>query len=158
MISASIFAHVVAILCHVQLKCLIYCPQIKIYRCSGSNVATVNGHDSNGHDDREIQEDIRKRKTHRHFLRDFSAAKGFSPLMNVPKEHFESTCTYSRTCLERPPHWPQKCGLSREVSVDRFSYIEMYILLPKMYGLSRPAVYYGSGLSRQVSLYQYYLS
>ena len=23
---------------------------------------------------------------------------------------------YSRTCLERPPHWPQKCGLSRQVT------------------------------------------
>ncbi len=33
---------------------------------------------------------------------------------------------YSRTYLERPPHWPQKCGLSRQVvSGDRFSYIEV---------------------------------
>ncbi len=28
--------------------------------------------------------------------------------------------------LERPPHWPQKCRLSRQVvSGDRFSYIEI---------------------------------
>ncbi len=33
---------------------------------------------------------------------------------------------YSRTSLERPLHWPQKCGLSRQVvSGDRFSYIEV---------------------------------
>ncbi len=33
---------------------------------------------------------------------------------------------YSRTCLERPPHWPQICGPSRQVvSGDRFSYIEI---------------------------------
>ena len=33
---------------------------------------------------------------------------------------------YSRTCFERPPHWPQKCGLSRQVvSCERFSYIEI---------------------------------
>ena len=32
----------------------------------------------------------------------------------------------NRTFLERPPHWPQKCGLSRQlVSGDRFSYIEI---------------------------------
>ncbi len=49
----------------------------------------MHGHDSNGHDDHEIQEDLHKRKTRRHFLRDFSAAKGFSPLMNVPKEHLK---------------------------------------------------------------------
>ncbi len=31
---------------------------------------------------------------------------------------------YSTTCLERPPHRPQKCGLSQQVvSGDRFSYI-----------------------------------
>ncbi len=33
---------------------------------------------------------------------------------------------YSRSYLERPPHGPHACGLSREVvSGDRFSYIEM---------------------------------
>ncbi len=33
-------------------------------------------------------------------------------------------CIYC--CLERPPHWPQKCSLSRQVvSSDRFSYIEI---------------------------------
>ncbi len=33
---------------------------------------------------------------------------------------------YSGTCLERPPHWPQKCGLSSQVvSGDRFSCTEM---------------------------------
>ncbi len=62
---------------------------------------------------------------------------------------------YSKTYLERPPYWPQKCGLSRQVvSGDRFSYIEMYIFLPKMHGLSRQVVSDGSGgILRQVSLY-----
>ncbi len=61
---------------------------------------------------------------------------------------------YSRTCLERLPHWPQKYGLSRQVvSGDRFSYIEMKVLLPKVPGLSRQVVSHGSGLSRQLSLY-----
>ena len=33
---------------------------------------------------------------------------------------------YSGTCLERPPHWTYKCGLSRQVVFgDRFNYIEM---------------------------------
>ncbi len=33
---------------------------------------------------------------------------------------------YSKTCLERPLHRPQKCGLGRQVvSGDRFNYIEM---------------------------------
>ncbi len=46
------------------------------------------------------------------------------------------------------------CGLSRQVvSGDRFSCIEMLVLLPKMRGLSRQVVSHGSGLSRQVSLY-----
>ncbi len=32
----------------------------------------------------------------------------------------------SRTFLEAPPHWPQKCGLSKQVlSDDMFSYKEM---------------------------------
>ncbi len=32
---------------------------------------------------------------------------------------------YSRTFLVRPPHWPQNCGLSRQVVFgDRFSYVE----------------------------------
>ncbi len=32
---------------------------------------------------------------------------------------------YSRTCLERPPHWPWKCGFSRQVVFgDRFNCIE----------------------------------
>ena len=39
------------------------------------------------------------------------------------------------------------------VSGDRFSYIEMWVPLPKMGGLSRQVVSNGSGLSRQVSLY-----
>ncbi len=31
---------------------------------------------------------------------------------------------YSRTCLERPPNWTHKCGLSRQVVFgDRFNYI-----------------------------------
>ncbi len=60
---------------------------------------------------------------------------------------------YSRTCLERPPHWLQKCGLSRQVvSGDRFSYIEMWVL-PNICGLSRQVVSLGSGLPRQISLY-----
>ncbi len=41
-----------------------------------------------------------------------------------------AVCLYSRTCLQRAPYWPQKCGLSRQVvSGDRFSYTEMYFLL-----------------------------
>ncbi len=61
---------------------------------------------------------------------------------------------YSETSLERPPHWPQKCGLSRQVvSGDRFSCIEMYVHLPKMRGQSRQVVSHGSGLSREVPLY-----
>ena len=47
------------------------------------------------------------------------------------------------------------------VSGDRFSYIEMLVLLPKMCCLSRQVVSHGSGRSRQVSLYIlsfYYLS
>ncbi len=62
-----------------------------------------------------------------------------------------------RNCLERPPRWPQKCGLSRQVvSGDRFSYIEMYryVILPKMCGLSTQVVSHANGLSRQVSLYR----
>ncbi len=55
---------------------------------------------------------------------------------------------YSRTCLERPPLWPQKCGLSSQVvSDDRFSCIDMLVLLPKLGGLSKT-----SGLSWQWSL------
>ncbi len=42
--------------------------------------------------------------------------------------------------VERSPHWPQKCGLLWVVSGDRFSYIEMQVLLPKMHGLSRQVV------------------
>ncbi len=61
---------------------------------------------------------------------------------------------YSRTCLERPPHWPQKCGLSRQVVFgDRFSYIEMQIILPKMHGPSIQVISHVSGLSRQASVY-----
>ncbi len=61
---------------------------------------------------------------------------------------------YSRTCLEKTPHWPQGCGLSRQViSGVWFSYIEMKVVLPKMYSLSRQVVCYGSCLLRQVSLY-----
>ncbi len=60
---------------------------------------------------------------------------------------------YSRPCLERPPHWPHKCGLSRQVIFgDRFNYIDMPDLLPVIAGLSRQPVSHGSGLSRQVSL------
>ncbi len=43
-------------------------------------------------------------------------------VLKTVKKQFQ----YSRTCLERPPHLTQKCGLSRQVvSGDRFSYIEM---------------------------------
>ena len=40
--------------------------------------------------------------------------------------HHCTSSSYSGTCLERPPNWPQKCGLSKQVVYgDRFSYIEM---------------------------------
>ncbi len=63
---------------------------------------------------------------------------------------------YSRTCLEIPPYWPLKSGLSRRVVFgDRFNYIEMWDLLPGISGLSRQVVFHGSGLSRKVLLYIY---
>ena len=37
---------------------------------------------------------------------------------------------------------------------DRFDYIEMQDLLPRIVGLSRQVLSYGSGLSRQVLLYK----
>ena len=56
--------------------------------------------------------------------------------------------------LKDHPTGHKKCDLSTQVfSVDRFSYIEMYVLLPRMCGLSRQVASRGSGLSRQVSLY-----
>ncbi len=78
---------------------------------------------------------------------------------------------YSRVSLERPPHWPQKCG---RVSVktglcmhgDRFSYIknvgpkcQQCVVCQdwwslKTGGLSRLVVSHGRGLSRQVSLHR----
>ncbi len=64
----------------------------------------------------------------------------------------DTVYTYSITCYERPLYmlyWTQKCGLSRQVvSGDRFSYIEMWFLLPKMCGLSRQVVSHGSGQDR----------
>ncbi len=39
---------------------------------------------------------------------------GTGPQSSLPGHSIHST-RYSRTCLERPPHWPQKCGLSRQV-------------------------------------------
>ncbi len=46
--------------------------------------------------------------------------------LTQPVFRFAEGCMYSRTRLERPPHWPQKCGLSRQVvSGDRFRYIEL---------------------------------
>ncbi len=56
------------------------------------------------------------------------------------------------------PHWAQKYGLSRQVvSGDRFSYIEIYVLLPKICGLLRQLVSHDTSLSRQVSLYNSHL-
>ncbi len=63
-----------------------------------------------------------------------------------------------RTCLERPPHWLQKCGLSRQVvSGDRLSYLKYRSFCQKcvVFQQSRQMVSRGSGLSRQVSLYKF---
>ena len=63
---------------------------------------------------------------------------------------------YSKTCLERPPHWAYKCGRSRQSVVFgglRFNYIKIYDPLPGISGPSRQVFFKGSGLLRQVSLY-----
>ncbi len=72
---------------------------------------------------------------------------------------------YGRASLERPPHWPQKCGLPRQVvSGNRFSYWYTNVLkctcrsfcrkfMVKTIFYVRQVVSFGSGLSRQVSLY-----
>ncbi len=58
-----------------------------------------------------------------HFSR---TSLGYWQLEEYTTVHSLLPFVYSRTYLERPPHWPQKCGLSRQVvSGDRFNYIEM---------------------------------
>ncbi len=70
-------------------------------------------------------------------------------ILNLPYIMTIQVPEYSGTCLERPPHWTFKCGLTRQmVFDDRFNDIEMYDLLPGISGLSRQVVSPGSGLSR----------
>ena len=59
--------------------------------------------------------------------------------------------------LERPPHWLQNVVCQARWSLVTGSvtlYIEMQVLLPKLYSLSRRVVSHGSALSRWVSLYK----
>ncbi len=59
---------------------------------------------------------------------------------------FGIVCTVE-PALERPPQWPQKCGMSKQVvSGDRFSFTAMYFLLP------RQVVCHGSGLKTGFTL------
>ncbi len=53
------------------------------------------------------------------------------------------SCALRRSCfqglfLNRSPHWPYKCGLSRQVVFgDKLNYIEMWDLLPGISGLGK---------------------
>ncbi len=55
---------------------------------------------------------------------------------------------YSRTCLERSPHWLSKYGVLRHVVFgDRFNCIEMWDLRPGIFGPSGQVVFHGSSMS-----------
>ncbi len=71
---------------------------------------------------------------------------------NVQRFSLLPVYMYSRTYLERTPHWPQRYGLLIQViSGDRVSYIELWVL-PNMGGLSRQVFSHGSGLKKGVTV------
>ena len=61
--------------------------------------------------------------------------------------------SYSGTCHVRPPYWPWKCGLSKQVFLWQVRLKCIWSSSRGVCGLSRQVISHSSGLSRQVSLY-----
>ncbi len=59
---------------------------------------------------------------------------------------------YSRTCLGRPPLWPSKCGLSRQVQLHWN--IEPFARIIWPFNMFKTLISHSNGLSRQISLYE----